>query len=303
VSLHPLARDAKVSVVIVTANRPEALERCVDAITTAALEPNELVIVDQSSPRVAAAVEELLSRSSVQARHLHVPLMGVSQARNLGASKAEGDLLAFTDDDCVPAPGWLSELLDAIAGHGTDGATGAVLPLPDHQSRGLVAVSSRTDPRRRVFRPGERNPPWEVGTGGNLLLSRTAFERVGEFDLRFGPGARYKAAEDVELLDRVIQIGNTIVYEPKAVVYHEMKTPAERLARRFPYGYGLGAMVVRSDNARRLPLAGAYGRIQARSLARGLVRLSAREVAEPLLALAGFSAGAYRGFVDARAGR
>jgi GT2 family glycosyltransferase len=225
----------------------------------------------------------------------------VSSARNLGASHAEGDWLAFTDDDCVPGPDWLSKLVEALAGHDADGATGAVLPLPDSRS-GLVPVSSRTDPRRRVFGPLDRHPPWELGTGGNLLLSRRVFERVGGFDARFGPGGRYKAAEDIELLDRVMQIDVTIVYEPTAVVYHEMKTPEERLARRYPYGYGLGAMVGRCGSRRSFALAGAYGRIQARAFAHGLRRLSPREVAEPLLTVAGFSAGACRGLLDARSG-
>lgn len=288
-----------ISVVIVTANRPEALARCVDAITAAGCESHELVIVDQSAPPVSSTVEQQLSRSPVQVRYLQVPAMGVSNARNLGASHAEGDRLAFTDDDCVPGPAWLSKLVEALEEHGADGATGAVLPLPDPRS-GLVAVSSRTDPRRRVFGPLNRRPPWEVGTGGNLLLSRRVFERVGGFNVRFGPGGLYRAAEDIELLERVMQIGATIVYEPTALVYHEMKTPKERFARRYPYGYGLGAMVAGCGGRRPFALAGAYGRIQARALARGLIRLSPRAVAEPLVAAAGFSAGACRGLLDAR---
>jgi GT2 family glycosyltransferase len=290
-----------ISVVIVTANRPEALERCVDAVMSAAHEPRELVIVDQSSPAVSATVAERLLRSPVPVRHLQVPAMGVSSARNLGASHAEGDRLAFTDDDCVPGPDWLSNLVDALEEHDADGATGAVLPLPDPRP-GLVAVSLRTDPRRRVFGPLNRRPSWEVGTGGNLLLSRAIFERVDGFDVRFGPGGRYRAAEDIELLDRVMQIGATIVYEPAAVVYHEMKTPDERLARRYPYGYGAGAFVAGCGGARSFALSAAYGRIQARALARGLRRLSPREVAEPLLAVAGFSAGVCRGLLGRRAG-
>jgi GT2 family glycosyltransferase len=290
-----------ISVVIVTANRPQALERCVAAITKAAYEPRELVIVDQSSPAVSATLEKLLLRSPAHVRHLQVPAMGVSSARNLGASHAEGDRLAFTDDDCVPGPDWLSNLVEALEEHDADGATGAVLALPDSRP-GLVAVSSRTDPRRRVFGPSSRRPPWELGTGGNLLLSRAIFERVDGFDVRFGPGGRYRAAEDIDLLDRIMQIDATIVYEPTAVVYHEMKTPEERLARRYPYGYGLGAMVAGCGGTRSLALAGAYGRIQARSLARGLRRLSVREVAEPLFAVAGFSAGACRGLLDSRSG-
>jgi O-antigen biosynthesis protein len=282
-----------VSVIIVTANRPERLTRCVDALAATVLEPHELIVVD-SSAEVADSAEHRLPAS---VRHLRVPALGVSRARNFGAALAEGDLLAFTDDDCVPSETWLVELVAALAEHSADAATGAVLPLPDPRA-GMVAVSTRADPRRRVFRPSDRHPPWEIGTGGNLLVARTVFERIGGYDARFGPGGRYRAAEDIELLHRLMRGGATIVYEPAAIVYHEMKTRAERLARRFPYGYGLGAMVAKSGAAPAFALGGAYGRMQARSLARGLVRLSPREVAESLVSLSGFTVGACRGVLD-----
>jgi GT2 family glycosyltransferase len=288
-----------VTVVIVTAGRPDVLARCVRALAAGSRPPDELVVVDQSSD-VDAAVEELLAGASFQVRHLRVRPMGVSAGRNLGASHAQGDLLAFTDDDCVPAADWLAELVAALTRHAADGATGAVLPLADDRP-GLVAVSSRTDPERRLFDSAGRVTPWEVGTGGNLLLTRMLFDRVGGFDLQFGPGARYRAAEDVDLLDRVLRAGGKIAYEPAAVVFHEMKTPGERLARRYPYGYGLGAMVACAGGGRSRALAAAYGRMQARSLASGIRRRSVTQLAEPLLAVAGFTAGACRALLDARA--
>ena len=149
-----------------------------------------------------------------------------------------------------------------------------------------------------MFDSAGHSPPWEVGTGGNLLLSQARFVEVGGFDLRFGPGARYRAAEDVELLDRLLRAGAKIVYEPAAVVFHEMKTPAERLARRYPYGYGLGAMVAGTGGRRSHALAGAYAR-SARALARRSAGVP-RQLAEPLLAVAGFTAGALSAVLAAR---
>lgn len=227
--------------------------------------------------------------------------MGVSRARNLGTAHVEGEWIAFTDDDCVPSEEWLSELARAIRESNADGATGAVLPLPDARP-GLVPVSSRTDPRRRVFGPGNRLPPWEIGTGGNLLLARPLFERAGGFDVAFGPGARYRAAEDVDLLDRVVELGATIVYQPSAIVFHEMKTSKERMARRYPYAYGLGAMVAQRGPQSSLRLVASYSRMQALALARGVRALSARKVAEPVLAMTGFAVGAFRAVIDSGRG-
>jgi GT2 family glycosyltransferase len=291
-----------VSVVVVTAGRPQSLSRCLAAIEAGECVPHELVVVDQSWTSQSTEVGDKAAASTwIRTRHLHVPRMGVSAARNLGASRSQGDHVAFTDDDCVPSPEWLAALIEALETENANAATGAVLPLPGGPR--LVAVSSRTYPRRRIFAAGDLAAPWEVGSGGNLLVSRELFERAGGFDVRFGPGGRYHAAEDIELLDRLLASGAKIVYEPKAVVYHEMKSRAARLRRRYPYGYGLGALLARRQSGGSIRLAAAYGDMQAHALLGGLKRVSPREVLEPILMAAGFTAGAYRGFRDARSGR
>jgi GT2 family glycosyltransferase len=289
----------KVSVVVVTAGRPEAVTRCVDAIAAAALGPAEVVVVDSSPSELSPVLDDRYPPGAFSLRHLRVPRMGVSRARNMGAAQAGGDWVAFTDDDCVPSPQWLQELIRALQAASADGATGAVLPLPDER-QGVVAVSSRADPTARVFSAADGRPPWEIGTGGNLLLSKALFERAGGFDLDFGPGGRYRAAEDVELLDRVVRLGAAIAYEPRAVVFHEMKTAKEKMGRRYPYGYGIGALVaVRAGSGARR-LATGYGRMQAQSIARGVRRMSPRHVAEPVLGSVGFAAGFCRGLADTR---
>jgi GT2 family glycosyltransferase len=272
----------------------------VDAIAGGLLSPHEVVVVDSSSPERSSPLESRYRAAPFALRRLRTPRTSVSRARNLGAADARGDWLAFTDDDCLPSPEWLSELTRSVLERSADGATGSVLPLPDDRP-GRVPVSSRADPVGRVFAPGSSRPPWEIGTGGNILLSRAAFERVGGFDVRFGPGARYPAAEDVDLLDRVVHAGATVVYEPRGRVFHQMKTAAERSARRYPYGYGLGAMVVLRDGGS-LPLASAYYRMQVRSLGRALRQRSPRGVVDSVLAGAGFGLGACRALIDSRTG-
>jgi GT2 family glycosyltransferase len=289
-----------ISVVIVTRDRPQSLLRCLAAIEEGDRQPDEVVVVDQSSA-AGATERELVGGASLRVRHVHIAPSGVSAARNLGAGNARSDWLAFTDDDCVPSGRWLAALIDACRTDDANAATGSVLPLVDGAR--LVAVSSRTDPNRRVFTAESGAPPWAVGTGGNLLLTRELFDRTGGFDIRFGPGGRYRAAEDIELLDRMIGLHAKIVYEPEAVVYHEMKTQTERLLRRYPYGYGMGALLTRRRGRGSLILAAHYARIQAHAFLRGASRLSPRETAEPLLSVAGFTAGAFRGFLDARSAR
>jgi GT2 family glycosyltransferase len=280
----------EISVIVVTLGRTPLLERCVRAVASGTLRPRELVVVDQGPPGLKPKLEEWLAGSAVALEHLDVPPMGVSRARNIGAEAAAAGQLAFTDDDCVPDGEWLAALAEAVEATPADGASGRVLPLEDDRP-GRIGVSSRTDMRARSFRGGGDTLPWEVGTGGNLLVRRTVFERAGGFDEEFGPGARFRAAEDVQLLERLLSAGATLAYTPRAVVHHERKTRSDRLRRRLPYGFGLGALVARAARDRRSLLARRYLLMQARLAASGLRSGSPRRSLEPVLSSLGFLAG------------
>lgn len=272
-----------ISVVVVTLGHSSVFERCLAALETGFRKPDELVVVDQSGERLAHVLERA---SGTRLRRVRASGLGISRARNLGAEAALGDALAFTDDDCVPDETWLA----ALAASDGDAATGRILPLDDDRD-GLVAVSSRTSPKHRRFHGAGDDVPWEAGSGGNLLVRRELFERLGGFDARFGPGAQYRAAEDVEFLERILRSGATIVYTPEAVVYHERKRRSERLRRRIPYGFGMGAAVAAAGAGRRSFLASRYLGMQFRAAGAGAKRLSPVRVAEPLLSAAGFAAG------------
>jgi GT2 family glycosyltransferase len=271
-----------ISVVVCTMNRPEALARCLHALLAADPPPAEVVVVDQGSQ----PLEEAL-----RARVEYVPMedRGVSRARNHGAAAAQHDLLAFTDDDCVPAPGWIGAIAAAYD-EGGDGVTGRVLPLPGHATG--VAVSSRTSAHRRTF-SGPGQVPWDIGTGGNLSLHRRALDAVGGFDEALGPGTRGRAAEDVDLLYRVVAAGFAIRYEPRAVVYHELKSRRTRVGGRFGYGFGLGTFLVRhaaAGDVHAAALRRRYVRAVGRRMATGLRHGTLWPAAEGALTLAGILA-------------
>ena len=163
----------------------------------------------------------------------------MSIARNVGWRSTTGSIVAFTDDDCVPDQGWLAAVEQALGEDAAlDATTGRVLGLgPD--TPGLHAVSSRTDQRERIY--SGRTLPWLVGTGGNLAVRREALERVDGFDPRLGPGSPGEAAEDLDIVYRLLAAGSRIRYEPRALVYHERQSTSRRRLSRMRYGHGLGA--------------------------------------------------------------
>jgi glycosyltransferase involved in cell wall biosynthesis len=280
------------SVIVASRDRPEALDRCLRAIVSNTVVPAEIIVVDNGSSGIAAPL-----RTSVEERtalvHLKTPPNGVSRARNYGIANASHDLIAFTDDDCVPDRNWLAALLVACSADGIDGATGRVLPLAS-TDRSHVAVSSRTErtPARYVGRQASRSP-WQAGTGGNLLLPRVFLQPVGGFAARFGPGAPFRAAEDVELLYRVLRCGFTMAYEPESVVFHETRSRRQRLATRYPYGYGMGAFIggPAREASDSLSLASGYFSMQFRKVALSVRSRSGLGLLEPVLTTAGFLAG------------
>jgi len=103
-----------VSVVVATTGTTPVLDLCAAALARNTLRPRELVLVDGSPDGAGARLEAALSGSGVELNHLVVPRCGVSRARNRGIAAARCDLLAFTDDDCVPADEWLAALVTAL---------------------------------------------------------------------------------------------------------------------------------------------------------------------------------------------
>jgi glycosyltransferase involved in cell wall biosynthesis len=244
-------RRQDLAVVICTANRPTLLSRCLDAIADARRTPAEVVVVDVGDPSSIEIVEQ---RRGLRARHLSFPGASASRARNAGAASVASPLIAFIDDDCLPDPAWTAALV-AACGPSVAGVAGRVLPLPGALG---VATSSRTSVVPRTFHGLANGPPWEVGTGGNLLLRRTALEEVGGFDETLGPGTPGRAGEDVELIFALLSLGHTLVFEPAALVYHEPKSRSAWIRSRLAYGWGMGAFLTRAPASERRRLRRRY---------------------------------------------
>src|SRR5690349_14566696 len=102
----------QVSIILPTRDRPEQLSAAIQAILGGRFEPFEVLVVDQSrSPATARLVRRI---AQVDDRVRFVPdggAVGSSRARNVGITASRGELLVFTDDDCVASPYWLEELV------------------------------------------------------------------------------------------------------------------------------------------------------------------------------------------------
>lgn len=135
-----------------------------------------------------------------------------SLARNAGAGRARGKVLAFTDADCVAAPEWLEELIVGLAQ--ADLAAGPIQPVLNQPPNAVERFEALWRFRQEEY---VRSSGW--APTGNLAVTAQAFERLGGFD----PSMRI-GGEDVELGLRAREAGMRLAWRPLAAVTH----PAER---------------------------------------------------------------------------
>jgi GT2 family glycosyltransferase len=154
---------------------------------------------------------------------------GPSAARNVGVARAGGELIAFTDDDCEPEPGWLVALHARWDERADVGVGGTVV---NGLSRDRFAAASQVV-HDSAHAWANRAAP-RFFASNNLALPRTALLDVGGFD----EGLHF--AEDRELCDRWVAAGLQLEHEPGAVVHHAHQMRARGFLAQHA-GYGRGA--------------------------------------------------------------
>lgn len=197
-----------VSVVIPTYRRPALLRRCLGALLAQTLHPSlfEIVVADDApDTAVRELVERLQSRARCALRYVAVrATQGAAGARNAGWRAAQGEVIAFTDDDTVPDRNWLLAGLRALAG-GASAVTGRVeMPLPERPTDYEKDAAGLT---RAEF------------VTANCFVRRDVLERIGGFDERFTSAWR----EDSDLHFRLLEAGCRIDHAPDAVVVHPIR--------------------------------------------------------------------------------
>ena len=217
-----------VSVVVPTYKRPDLLIRCLTALVEQDIDPTtyEILIADDAAcDETRREVESWATRITACGHTLrYIPVTGMhgpAAARNAGWRAAFGTIIAFTDDDCLPTPGWLRAGIAAF----TDGVVGVsgklVIPLchapTDYECNAAQLATA------------------EFVTA-NCFYRRDCLDAIGGFDERFTAAWR----EDSDLIFRLMErycrrgdheghpdgVGEPFIYAPEAVVVHPIR-PAQ----------------------------------------------------------------------------
>jgi glycosyltransferase involved in cell wall biosynthesis len=221
-------KSGHISVCICTYQRPLLLKRLLEKL--ALQRPGEgftfsIVVADNDPGRSAEnLVQQMAQRSSVRIIYCSEPRRNIALARNKTIEHADGEFIAFIDDDEFPADDWLQRLLHACSDFKASGVLGPVRPHFD------------TPPPRWILRGRfcERPEPptgtvmhWTKSRTGNVLFRRSILDGMPEaFRPEFGTGG-----EDQDFFMRTTQRGCVFVWCNEAVAYETV--PPSRWTRRY----------------------------------------------------------------------
>lgn len=236
------------SVVICTRDRPDELARCLASLPQQSYPPMEIIVVDNASKdgRTRAVAE------AAGVVYVREDRPGLDIARNAGARRARGQIVAYTDDDVALHPRWLERLVAAFDAPEIGAVTGLVLPAElatPAQFHFEAHWSFGQGYRRRDHRPGDARaggvyPAWTVGAGASMAFRASVFETVGLFDERLDVG-RAGCSGDSEYWYRLLANGHVCRYEPTAIAFHYHRREIEGLASQlFHYMRGHSAALM-----------------------------------------------------------
>lgn len=234
-----------ISIIIPVKNRPQDIQECLTSLASLDYPKNkvEIIVVNDGSTDSTAKVIQTFN-----IRAIHLPQsIGASACRNLAAREANGDLLGFTDSDCVPHPNWLKELV----------------PYFEEEKIGIVGgyvsnfyYRSALDRYEDMKSPLNMGPhPFRAEDGKsstayvpscNLIVRKKAFLEAGSFqeDLNVG--------EDVDLCWRTRKVGYHLLYVPRGEVKHKHRSDVlQMLKRRFDYGTSEAQLYLRHKDKRK----------------------------------------------------
>lgn len=198
-----MTRQPFVSIIVPALNEEKCIGQCLSALNAIEYpeDRREIIVLDNgSTDRTVAIALELGASVKV------APGVTISTLRNLGVKRAKGDVVAFVDADCVVSPAWLRAALPHLENLQV-GAVGSRYQHPQNPHWIERAWYSQ-------IRDLNYYGPVRWLSGGNIVMSKSCFEKVGGFD----EGLRTN--EDVDLCDRIRRTGFQIISDPKVKVVH-----------------------------------------------------------------------------------
>ena len=229
--LPRLKRYPRVSVVVCSYNGSKTLDGCLKSLQKLNYPDYEVVVVDDGSKD---SVPEICKRYDY-IRYFRQDNKGLSAARNVGMDLANGEIIAYTDDDCFADEDWLYFLVGKLLESDATGVGGPnLLPTHDGPVAACVSASPGTPAHILVDDSVAEHVP-----GCNMAFWADRLRSIGGFD------PAYRAAgDDVDVCWRLQEEGDHIVYSPAAMVWHHRRSTVKAYLGQ-QRGYGIAEALLK----------------------------------------------------------
>ena len=216
-------RWPSISVVVCTYNGARTLRSCLEGLTELKYSNHEIIVVDDGSTDDTAAIAREYPVRLIQTKN-----HGLSSARNTGLQAANGEIIAYTDDDARPDPHWLHYLAWTYMHTDYAAVGGPNIPPPEDGPLAECVANAPGGPVHVMInhRDAEHIP------GCNCSFRREQLLELGGFDPQYR-----RAGDDVDVCWRFLQRGWKIGFHPGAMVWHHRR-PSLRTYWRQQKGYG-----------------------------------------------------------------
>ena len=210
------------SVIIPTYNENDLLKLCLDNLCkqSLSLDKYEIIIVNNS----LTSSPEILVNGYKNARLLYEDKKGSYAARNKGIHNAKGEILAFTDADCIPSFNWLENGVSSLINTENCGIVGGNVELFYHNPSYLTMAELYE--QSFAFNQKSYIENIHFSVTANLFTYKNVFDKVGLFDNSL------QSSGDLEWGNRVYSAGLKLVYSDQAVIKHPARRKLKELIRK-----------------------------------------------------------------------
>jgi len=227
----PSPRTPFVSVIVCSYNGGRTLAACLDSLGKLNYPAYEIILVDDGSTDDTAYV----TAQFPEVHYIHQSNHGLSHARNTGAAAAKGEVLAYTDSDCMADADWLCYLIGTLLSGDYAGVGGPNITPPAQDWIQACVAAAPGGPNHVLL----TDTVAEHIPGCNMAFYRWAFEGVAGFDPEYR-----KAGDDVDFCWRVQQAGWVIAFSPTAIVWHHRRFTLRAFLKQQD-GYGEAESLLR----------------------------------------------------------
>lgn len=227
----------RVSVVVCSYNGATTLRECLESLMRLDYPDYEVILVDDGSTDGTREI----AKEFPQVFYHHQANQGLSMARNVAARMASGELIAYTDSDCVADEHWLMYLVQSMRDQNVEAIGGPnVTPESDGWIAKCIAASPGNPSHVMLDDHHAEHVP-----GCNLAIRRATLLGMGGFDPQFR-----QAGDDVDLCWRLLDADLPIGYAPSAMVWHHRRATVSAFTKQ-QKGYGRSEAMVHFKHPQR----------------------------------------------------